>query len=103
MFHKIMIMSSTKVAWDTLVINYTCMAKVTNFKLQNTRRDFESLQMKETEDINSIMNQVITVVNQLKIYGEEVKDQTVVDKVLKPLSTKFDVVVAAIEEAKDLA
>eukprot|EP00253_Pinus_taeda_P016100 PITA_16100 len=59
--------------------------------------------MKEIEDIDSFMNRVMIVVNQLKIYGEEIKDQTVAEKVLRSLSTKFDVVVAAIEEAKDLA
>ena len=59
--------------------------------------------MKKTEDINSFMNRVISVINQLRIYGEGIKYQTVVEKVLGSLSTKFDVVVAAIEEAKDLA
>jgi len=59
--------------------------------------------MKEIKDIDSFMNWVMTVVSQLKIYGEEIKDQTVVEKVLISLSTKFDVVVAAIEETKDLA
>lgn len=59
--------------------------------------------MKETEDIDSFLNRVITVVNQLKIYGEDIINQRVVEKVLRSLSTKFDVVVATIEEAKDLA
>eukprot|EP00253_Pinus_taeda_P029269 PITA_29269 len=102
-FQKIMITSSTKVAWDTLVTNYKGMDKVNSVKLQNTMRDFESLQMKETKDIDSFMNQVIIVVNQLKIYGEDIKDQRVVENVFRSFSTKFDVVVAAIEEAKDLA
>ena len=48
------------------------------------------------------MNRVMFVVNQLKIYGEDVKDQAMIEKLLRSLSTKFDVVVAAIEEAKDL-
>ena len=48
------------------------------------------------------MNWVMTVVNQLKNYGHEIKYQTTIKKVLRSLSTKFDVVVAAIEEAKDL-
>ena len=98
-----MITFSAKVAWNTLATNYIGMAKVNIVKLQNTRRDFESLQMKEREDIDSFMNRVITVVNQLKIYGDDIKDQKVVEKVLRSLSTKFDVVVATIEEAKDLA
>ena len=74
MFQKIMTMSSAKVAWDTLATNYKGMAKVNIVRLQNTRRDFQSLQMKETEDIDSFMNRVITVGNQLKIYGEDIKD-----------------------------
>ena len=98
-----MITSSAKKAWDTLATKYKGMAKVNIVKLQNTRRDFESLHMKETKDINSFMNRVITVVNQLNIYGEDIKDQRVVEKVLRSFSTKFDVMVATIEEAKDLA
>ena len=96
-------MLSTKTSWETLETSYKGMAKVNIVKLQNTRRDFDSVKMKETYDINSFMNRVMTVVNQLKIYGEDIKAQTVVEKVLKSLSTKFDVVVATIEEAKDLA
>jgi len=46
-FQKIMIMSSAKTKG---------MEKVNIVKLQNTRRDFESMQMKETEDINSFIN-----------------------------------------------
>ena len=48
------------------------------------------------------MNRVMLVVNQLKSYVEEIKDRTVIEKVLRSLSTKFDVVVAAIEESKYL-
>lgn len=48
------------------------------------------------------MNRVMFVINQLKIYGEDIKYRTVIEKVLRSLSTKFEVVVAAIEEAKDL-
>ena len=44
----------------------------------------------------------MTVVNQLKIYGEDIKYRIVIEKVPRSFSTKFDVVVAAIEEAKDL-
>jgi len=58
--------------------------------------------MKETEEIDSFMNRVMTVINKLKIYGEEIKDKTMVEKVLRSFSAKFDVVVASIEEAKDL-
>ena len=65
-----------------MATSYQGMAKVNIVKLKNTMRDFESLQMKETEDIDSFMNRVMSIVNQLKIYGEYVNDRTMIEKVL---------------------
>lgn len=59
--------------------------------------------MKEAKHIDSFMNWVIFVINHLNIYGEEIKYQKLVEKVFRSLSTKFDVVVVAIEITKDLA
>lgn len=58
--------------------------------------------MKETKDIDAFMNRVTTVVNQLKIYVDEIKYQIVVEKAIIYMSTKFEVVVATIEEVRDL-
>ena len=48
------------------------------------------------------MNRVFTIITQLNIYGDYIRDQTVVEKVLRYLSTNFDFLVETIEEAKDL-
>ncbi|GJS29783.1 retrovirus-related pol polyprotein from transposon TNT 1-94 [Tanacetum coccineum] len=45
---------------------------------------------------------VITV-NQMRAYGDKVADEIMVAKILRSLSSKFDHVVAAIEEPKDLS
>ncbi|KAL4032489.1 hypothetical protein IC575_005567 [Cucumis melo] len=39
----------------------------------------------------------------MQTYGETIKDQTIVEKVLRSLTPKFDHVVAAIEESKNLS
>ena len=63
-----MVTSLAKEALETLATSYQGMAKVNIVKLQNTRSDFESLQMKKTEDFDSFMNRVMSIINQLKIY-----------------------------------
>ncbi|GKB57375.1 hypothetical protein Tco_0913561, partial [Tanacetum coccineum] len=43
------------------------------------------------------------IVSQMRAYGDKVDDEVVVAKILRSLSSKFDHVVAAIEESKDLS
>eukprot|EP00253_Pinus_taeda_P028745 PITA_28745 len=42
------------------------------------------------------------IVNEIRSYGEYLKDQKIVEKILRILSAKFDGVVVSIEESKDL-
>ncbi|RDX83727.1 hypothetical protein CR513_35324, partial [Mucuna pruriens] len=58
--------------------------------------------MKEFESISDFGNRVTTVVNKLKHYGENMKNICVVEKIICSLTIKFDFVVCAIEESKDL-
>jgi hypothetical protein len=64
--------------------------------------NFENLKMKESDSVDQFMTQVMNIVNQLRMNGEELLDQKVVEKVLRTFPKKFDVVVVAIEESKDL-
>lgn len=59
--------------------------------------------MKGGESVQDFLTRVADIVNQLRSYGEEIYDQTIVKKVLRSLTPKFDHVVAAIEESKDLS
>ncbi|KAL0356305.1 UNVERIFIED_CONTAM: Retrovirus-related Pol polyprotein from transposon TNT 1-94 [Sesamum radiatum] len=102
MFEKIANESKAKDAWDILKISTVGVDKVKKVRLQTVRVEFESLFMKENESISDYFTRVLVVVNQMKRLGEKLTDVRVVEKVLRSLNAKFNHVVVAIEEAKDI-
>jgi hypothetical protein len=50
------------------------MGKVKTTKLQMLRRDFETIYMKELDKIDSLLTQIIGLVNQITSYGETFED-----------------------------
>ena len=58
--------------------------------------------MKDSNSLDQFLNQVMNVVNQISSYGDDLTDQKVVEKILHCLPRKFDAIVVAIEESKDL-
>ncbi|KAL0345415.1 UNVERIFIED_CONTAM: hypothetical protein Sradi_4372800 [Sesamum radiatum] len=91
-----------KEAWDALRNGYQGTTKVLTVKLQTLRRQFESFRMKEGESVHDCSNNLMVIVNQMRKYGEKITDQTVVEKLLRSLTRKYESTVAAIEESKDL-
>jgi gag-polypeptide of LTR copia-type len=71
-------------------------------KLQGLRRDFETLQMYKEEIMQNFLSRVQMVVNQIRVFGDTMEEKIVVAKVLRSLTLKFDHVVVAIEEFKNL-
>ncbi|XXG60383.1 hypothetical protein AAC387_Pa04g2305 [Persea americana] len=101
-FPRIASARTSKQAWDTLKQEYLGDKKVIEVRLQSLRREFETSLMKEKESVQEYLSRVSSIVQQMRSYGEEITDQHVVGKVLRSLTTRFDHVVAAIEESKDM-
>ncbi|XP_019438895.1 PREDICTED: uncharacterized protein LOC109344586 [Lupinus angustifolius] len=66
------------------------------------RKQFELLQMEDQESISEYFTRIRGLTNLMRSCGEQVKDEGIVEKALRTLSAKFDHVVVAIEESKDL-
>ena len=93
---------TSKAFWDSMKQKYQGSTKVKRAQLQTLRKEFEMLNMKEGEKVDSFLARTLTVVNKMKVNGEMMKSSTVVSKVLRSLSSKFNYVVCSIEESNDL-
>jgi len=102
-FPRLAAATTSHEAWDTLKKEFLGEKKVLTVKLQTLRREFETLAMKEKECVLEYLSRVFGVVSQMKIYGENISNETIVSKVLRSLTKDFDHVVAAIEESNDLS
>jgi hypothetical protein len=101
-FVKVMHCKSTKYIWNKLQIIYEGDAKVKQAKLQTYRGQFESLKMKEEENIVEYLLRVNEIFNTIKGLGEELDDKIVVQKVLRSLPMRYDPKVSTLEDQENL-
>lgn len=93
---------TAKDIWDAMKRKYEGNARVKRTILQGLCRDFETLEMKSGETVTVYFSRVMAVANKMHIYGETMTDVTVVEKILRSLTDKFNYVVCSIEESKDI-
>ena len=95
-------LKSAKETWDKIVQSYGGDSQIKRAKLQTLGIQYETLKMYSDESIASYFLCIDEVVNCMKNLGEEIKEVTLVEKILRSLSAKFESKVSAIEEKQDL-
>lgn len=101
-FEQILDRRSSKVIWESMKKKFGGNDRVKKSLLQKLRRDFELLEMKESETVEEYFRRVLAITNQMRSNGEVMTDSKVVEKILRTLSEKFLYVVVSIEESKDI-
>jgi len=93
---------TSKGIWDSMKKKFHGNARVKRAQLQALRKDFETLHMKEGENVSDYFARTLTITNRMRFHGEKISDVTVIEKILRSMTSKFNYVVCSIEESKDL-
>ncbi|GAA0168384.1 hypothetical protein LIER_23111 [Lithospermum erythrorhizon] len=70
--------------------------------INTLRREFELLEMKKGETIESYFAIVNTVSNRLRNNGDDMSEVKIVEKILRTMTDEFTYVVVSIEESNDI-
>ncbi|XP_062076032.1 uncharacterized protein LOC133780175 [Humulus lupulus] len=93
---------TSKNIWDSMKKKYQGSTKAKRQQLQTLHTEFETLRMKTSESVSDYLARTMAIVNKMRIHGDTMKDATVVQKILRTMTPKFNYVVCCIEEAHDI-
>ncbi|PON49915.1 Zinc finger, CCHC-type, partial [Parasponia andersonii] len=58
--------------------------------------------MKSGESVTDFFARTMTIANKMRIHGERMEDVTIIEKILRSMTPKFNFIVCSIEESKDI-
>ncbi|CAJ2655556.1 unnamed protein product [Trifolium pratense] len=88
--------------WKAMKFKYQGSTKVKRAQLQALRKEFEVLEMGESESIEEYFARTMIITNKVTSCGERVEQTTVVEKILRSMTAKFNHVVCSIELSSDV-
>ena len=84
-------------------LKYQGTTKVKCAQLQDLRREFEILGMKEGEKVDDYFARTLTIADKMKVHGERMEESVIIEKILRLMTLKFNYVVCSIEESNDIS
>ncbi|XP_074356313.1 uncharacterized protein LOC141696015 [Apium graveolens] len=92
-----------KEAWDKLKELYEGNARIKRMQILNLKRDFETLAMKEKDTIQDYYDNLMGVINKMRLMGEDVPDSKIVEKLFVSLPERFESKLSSLEDSKDIS
>lgn len=101
-FVKFMQLNTTKEIWDKIILSYEGDTKVKSVKLQTLKIQYENLRIHNEERITNFFLRLDNIINCMRHLGETITDTTLVEKVSRSLTSKFESKMCDIEEKQGL-
>ncbi|RVX08755.1 hypothetical protein CK203_011054 [Vitis vinifera] len=99
-FIRIMACKTPKEAWDKLKEMYLGSDRIRQMQILNMKRQFEVLRIKDNESIKEYVDRLMEVVNKIRLLGEDLTNQRVVEKVLVSLPERLKSKLSSLENSK---
>ena len=99
---KVLTCKSEKELWDKLETIYAGDSKVKMEKLQSLKVQYESLKMKDEENISEYFERIENLVNAIKGLGVEVPNYELVENILRTLPMAYNPKVSSLEDREKL-
>ncbi|XP_017979885.1 PREDICTED: uncharacterized protein LOC108662809 [Theobroma cacao] len=93
---------TVKAAWTKLEEEYVGTSRTRHMQAQSLRRHFDMIRMKESQFVKEYIDQILKLTNQIKLFGEELKEVRVVENILNNVPGKFEPTIASLLQSKDL-
>ena len=98
-FEKIAGATTSKETWDILEKGNAGANQLKKVRLQTMRRQYELMQIEDTEKIADFFNRIIKLTNSMKSCGKMITESTIVEKISRTLTPRFDHIIVAMEES----
>ena len=72
-------------------------------QILNLKMEFEIKKIKESESVKEYGNKLISIVNQIKLLGEDFPTQRIMEKLLVSLPERYKSKISLIEDFEDLS
>ena len=102
-FPIIIALDTTKQIWNYLKEEFHGNERTIQMQVLNLRREFEMQKMKESETIKDFSDILLSIVNKVRLLGEDLPTKRVVEKILVTLPKRFESKISLLEESKDLS